>query len=126
MYVRATLLALVASLTPAVASAASGCGDLHVPMAERQEVSCLGELTTAGTVASGHTVTADWAGLTQAGLPQPGGVPGVQIDGYFPDTSTTNANHGWNHDAQFVLRLPDRWNGGLVVSGSPGNRRQYA
>jgi hypothetical protein len=53
-------------------------------------------------------------------------MPGVQIDGYFPDTSTTNVNHGWNHDAQFVLRLPDRWNGGLVVSGSPGTRRQYA
>ena len=84
------------------------------------------ELTTAGTVASGHTVEADWTGLTQASLPQPSGVPGIQVDGYFPDTSTTNTNHGWNHDAQFVLRLPDRWNGGLVVSGSPGNRRQYA
>ncbi|HEX6357293.1 MAG TPA: tannase/feruloyl esterase family alpha/beta hydrolase [Actinophytocola sp.] len=95
-------------------------------MAERQVVSCLDELTTAGTVASGHTVAADWAGLTHAGLPQLVGVPGIQIDGYFPDTSTTNANHGWQHDAQFVLRLPDRWNGGLVVSGSPGNRRQYA
>jgi hypothetical protein len=77
-------------------------------------------------VATGHTVAADWAGLTSAALPQPVGVPGIQIDGYFPDTSTTNINHGWNHDAQFVLRLPDRWNGGLVVSGTPGNRRQYA
>jgi hypothetical protein len=126
MFVRATLLALVATLTPAVAAATPACANLHVPMAEHQEVSCLNELTTAGTVASGHTVTADWTGLTQTSLPQPSGVPGVQIDGYFPDTSTTNANHGWNHDAQFVLRLPDRWNGGLVVSGSPGNRRQYA
>lgn len=126
MFVRASLLALVATLTPAVASATPACATLHVPMAEHQEVSCLDELTTAGTVASGHTVTADWTGLTQASLPQPSGVPGIQIDGYFPDTSTTNANHGWNHDAQFVLRLPDRWNGGLVVSGSPGNRRQYA
>jgi hypothetical protein len=53
-------------------------------------------------------------------------VPGIQVDGYFPDSSTGNTNNGWNHDAQFVLRLPDNWNGGLVVSGSPGNRRQYA
>ncbi|HWM06734.1 MAG TPA: 3-hydroxybutyrate oligomer hydrolase family protein [Actinophytocola sp.] len=95
-------------------------------MAAHQQVSCLDELTTAGTVESGHSVEADWTGLTQASLPQPSGVPGIQVDGYFPDTSTTNANHGWNHDAQFVLRLPDRWNGGLVVTGSPGNRRQYA
>lgn len=126
MFVRATILALVTTITPSVTAADTGCADLRVPMAEHQQVSCLDELTTAGTVASGHTVTADWAGLTQTSLPQPSGVPGIQIDGYFPDTSTTNANHGWNHDAQFVLRLPDRWNGGLVVSGSPGNRRQYA
>jgi hypothetical protein len=59
-------------------------------------------------------------------LPQQSDVPGIQIDGYFPDTSTTNANHGWNHDSQFVIRLPKKWNGGLVVSGSPGVRAQYA
>src|ERR1044072_2525310 len=85
---------------------------LHVPFAQEQVVACLDELTTAGTVASGHTVEADWTGLTQASLPQPSGVPGVQVDGYFPDTSTTNTNHGWNHDAQFVLRLPAALNGG--------------
>ncbi|MFI6088282.1 3-hydroxybutyrate oligomer hydrolase family protein [Streptomyces sp. NPDC051218] len=99
---------------------------LKVPGAERQEVSCLGELTTAGTVDSGHTDPADWAGLTPAGLTAPRGVPGIQIDGYFPDSSTTNTNHGWKHDAQFVIRLPDRWNGGLVVAGTPGVREQYA
>jgi hypothetical protein len=130
MVVRAVLLALTSAaalLTPAAAAAEPrGCATLHVPMAQRQVVSCLDELTTAGTVASGHTVEADWAGLTQASLPRPAGVPGIQVDGYFPDTSTTNTNNGWNHDAQFVLRLPDRWNGGLVVSGSPGTRRQYA
>ncbi|MFC7303907.1 tannase/feruloyl esterase family alpha/beta hydrolase [Streptomyces monticola] len=99
---------------------------LRVPGAEHQRTACLDELTTAGTVASGHTDPADWAGLTPAGLATPSGVPGLQIDGYFPDTSATNTNHAWNHDAQFVLRLPDRWNGGLVVSGTPGNREQYA
>ncbi|MEU1170053.1 3-hydroxybutyrate oligomer hydrolase family protein [Streptomyces microflavus] len=93
-----------------------------VPGAARQQASCLDELTTAGTVTSGHTDPADWAGLTPEGLATPRGVPGIQIDGYFPDPSTTNTNH----DSQFVIRLPDRWNGGLVVSGAPGVREQYA
>ncbi|GAB1642250.1 tannase/feruloyl esterase family alpha/beta hydrolase [Krasilnikovia sp. MM14-A1259] len=97
-----------------------------VPGAERQVAACLADLTTAGTVATGHTDPADWAGLTAAGTRNPSGVPGMQIDGYFPDTSTGNTTHGWNHDAQFVIRLPRRWTGGLVVSGSPGVREQYA
>lgn len=131
LVVALTAAALLVTLpVPAEASVQSGhCARmerLRVPGAELRQAACLGELTTAGTVASGHTVPADWAGLTHAALPQPVGVPGIQIDGYFPDTSTTNTNHGWNHDAQFVLRLPDKWNGGLVVSGSPGVRRQYA
>ncbi|HEX7744614.1 MAG TPA: tannase/feruloyl esterase family alpha/beta hydrolase [Micromonosporaceae bacterium] len=99
---------------------------LRVPGAEHRQAACLTDLTTAGTVASGHTVPADWAGLHAAGTVNPSGVPGIQIDGYFPDSSTTNANHGWNHDAQFVMRLPDNWNGGLIITGSPGVRRQYA
>ena len=53
-------------------------------------------------------------------------VPGLQVDGYFPDTSTTNAYRGWLHDSQFVLRLPNDWNGKLVVTGAPGVRRQFA
>lgn len=104
-----------------------GCAPgLAVPGAEKQVAACLGDLTTAGTAGSGHTVPADWAGLHAAGTRNPSGVPGIQLDGYFPDTSTFNTNNGWNHDAQFVIRLPERWNGGLVVAGSPGNRRQYA
>ncbi|MGW1677791.1 tannase/feruloyl esterase family alpha/beta hydrolase [Saccharopolyspora sp. NPDC002376] len=118
---------LTGTLFVPTASAAQRCGpEVRVPGAAHQESACLDDLTTTGTLASGHTVQADWAGLTAADLPAPGAVPGRQIDGYFPDTSTTNENHGWNHDAQFVLRLPQRWNGGLVVSGTPGNRRQYA
>jgi Tannase and feruloyl esterase len=123
----ALVMSAVLAVSGPVPQVHSGpCARVHVPMAEQQVVSCLDELTTAGTVASGHTVQADWAGLTHAALPQPSGVPGVQIDGYFPDDSTTNANHGWNHDSQFVIRLPKKWNGGLVVTGSPGTRRQYA
>ncbi|MCI2422082.1 tannase/feruloyl esterase family alpha/beta hydrolase [Saccharopolyspora sp. K220] len=99
---------------------------VRVPGAAHQESACLDDLTTTGTLNSRHTVQADWAGLTAEDLPAPGEVPGIQIDGYFSDTSTTNTHHGWNHDAQFVLRLPRQWNGGLVVTGTPGNRRQYA
>lgn len=118
---------LATALLVPTASAAQRCGpEVRVPGAVHQESACLADLTTTGTLASGHTVQADWAGLTPADLPAPDPVPGVQVDGYFPDTSTTNDHHGWDHDAQFVLRLPERWNGGLVVTGTPGNRRQYA
>ena len=103
-----------------------GIDKLRVPGAERLEAACLTDLTTAGTVASGHTDLTDGAGLSIPGAVNPTGVPGIQLDGYFPDTSTFNTAHGWNHDAQFVIRMPQHWNGGLVVAGPPGVRRQYA
>src|ERR1700712_1150157 len=68
----------------------------------------------------------DWAGLNAAGTHNPSGVPGLQVDGYFPDTSTFNAENGWNHDAQFVMRFPNKWNGKLVITGAPGIRKQYS
>ena len=114
---------------PAAAADDPVCGGpvrLRVPGAEHQISACLADLTTAGTVATGHSIAAEWAGLQPAGARNPTGIPGIQLDGYFPDTSTFNTDHGWNHDAQFVIRLPERWNGGLVVAGTPGNRRQYA
>ncbi|MFA1545747.1 alpha/beta hydrolase family protein [Actinomadura chokoriensis] len=120
-------VAAAALAAPAHAQAHNPCeAGLTVPGAQKQAAACLDDLTTAGTTGSGHTVPADWAGLHAAGTRNPTGVPGIQLDGYFPDTSTFNTNNGWNHDAQFVIRLPERWNGGLVVAGSPGNRRQYA
>lgn len=99
---------------------------VRVAGAERVEVACLADLTTTGTVRSGHTVPAHWAGLHAPGSATPSGVPGIQVDGYFPDDSATNTTHGWNHDSQFVIRIPDAWNGGVVVSGAPGVRGQYA
>jgi hypothetical protein len=99
-----------------------------VPAAEHQVTARLPDLTTAGTARSGHTVPADWAGLHASSVPRYAGpaVPGLQIDGFFPAPTRLNTHHGWDHDAQFVLRLPDDWNGGLVVTGAPGVRRQYA
>ncbi|HET7351478.1 MAG TPA: tannase/feruloyl esterase family alpha/beta hydrolase [Marmoricola sp.] len=111
---------------PDVRPRCAGTDSLSVPGADRQVVSCLADLTTAGTVVSGHTDKADWSGLHASGTRNPSGVPGIQVDGYFPDDSTSNTNHGWNHDSQFVIRLPHRWNGKVVVSGAPGTREQYA
>ncbi|MFF2570597.1 tannase/feruloyl esterase family alpha/beta hydrolase [Streptomyces sp. NPDC058084] len=99
---------------------------LDVPGAEHQESACLPDLTTAGLAGTPYTDLADQAGLSAKGTVNPSGVPGIQIDGYFPDDSRLNATHGWAHDAQFVVRLPDHWNGGLVVTGAPGTRRQYS
>jgi len=117
-----------AGALPATAAGASCAGQqrIAVPQAAKQVTACLTDVTTAGTVASGHTNPDDWAGLNATGTKNPSGVPGIQVDGYFPDTSTSNTNNGWNHDSQFVLRLPAHWNGKLVVTGAPGTRRQYA
>ncbi|ETK31093.1 tannase/feruloyl esterase family alpha/beta hydrolase [Microbispora sp. ATCC PTA-5024] len=125
----AAAVLIAAAGLPAVtttAAAAASCPSITVPGAERQVVACLDDLTTKGTLVSGHTDQSDWSGLNAPGAVNPSGVPGVQIDGYFPDTSTGDTNHGWNHDSQFVIRLPEKWNGGLVVAGSPGNRETYA
>jgi fermentation-respiration switch protein FrsA (DUF1100 family) len=122
-------LAVVTALIMPSGDPQAHCGRLDridVPGAEHQAASCLEDLTTRATTLTGHTVPGDWAGLTSVQTVNPSGVPGIQVDGYFPDTSTTNTHHGWDHDAQFVIRFPDRWNGKLVVTGAPGVRRQYA
>ncbi|GHH93324.1 tannase/feruloyl esterase family alpha/beta hydrolase [Streptomyces capillispiralis] len=128
---------LVAVLAAAVLSAptpAGAAGDGHcarqdrvrVPGAAHQRSVCLDDLTTTGLAGTPYTDLSDQTGLTAAATRSPSGVPGMQVDGYFPDSSGFNDTHGWRHDAQFVIRLPDRWNGGLVVTGAPGNRKQYA
>ncbi|MEU8522755.1 tannase/feruloyl esterase family alpha/beta hydrolase [Streptomyces sp. NPDC048577] len=126
-----TALALLAPAAPAGAedAGAPSCAHrdrLRVPGAEVQRSACLTDLTTAGLAGTAYTDMADQAGLSARGTGNPSGVPGIQIDGYFPDDSRLNATHGWAHDSQFVIRLPARWNGGLVVTGAPGTRRQYS
>ena len=95
------------------------------------KTACLDDLTTAGTTVSGHTNRADWTGLNAAGTTNPSGVPGIQVNGYFPETSTGNKNNGWNHDSQFVLgrarrrRRARRWARGIPAGGwdAPGRLR---
>ena len=120
-----------AGAAPKDRNACDGRDRIAVPGAELQRVSpCLTDLTTTGLLSRGfdgiYTDAADFAGLHAPGTFHPQGVPGVQVDGYFPDTSTTNPLHGWHHDAQFMIRLPERWNGRLVVAGAPGVRKQYS
>ena len=43
--------------------------------------------------------------------------PGIQVEGWFADDPT--------HQARFLLRLPDDWNGRLVVAGASGTRSEY-
>jgi hypothetical protein len=100
-----------------------------VPGAELTRTTCLDDITTAGLLqqtGAQYTDQSDWQTLHTPGTSNPSDVRGLQVDGYFPDTSAFNTTHGWNHDSQFVLRIPDDWNGGLVVTGAPGNRKQYA
>lgn len=115
-----------AGSTAAEAAGCDGIGRIAVPGAVQQKQACLDDLTTAGTTTSGHTNPNDWSGLHASGTENPTGVPGVQVDGYFPDESTGNTNNGWSHDSQFVIRLPAEWNGKVVITGAPGVRRQYA
>jgi dienelactone hydrolase len=129
----AALVAATLTGPVAAADATGGGGDhcarqerVRVPGAALQRSTCLPDLTTTGLAGTPYTDLADQAGLTASATRTPSGVPGIQVDGYFPDTSRFNATHGWRHDAQFVIRLPGRWNGGLVVTGAPGTRKQYA
>jgi hypothetical protein len=79
-------------------------------------------------------------------------VPGLQLDGWFADDGCNayqvepaltakdgspfipgctpapggTCASGCHHDAQFVLRIPDSWNGTLLTAGTPGIRDAFA
>jgi hypothetical protein len=125
-FVACVIGVMLLAAAPAWAADCPDADAVKVPGAEKQQSACLDDLTTAGTAASGHTDPSDWAGLFPVEQQNPSGVPGLQVDGYFPDTSTYNNENGWFHDAQFVMRFPNKWNGKLVVTGAPGIRKQYS
>jgi hypothetical protein len=123
-------LLVAAWVTPAAAAPPPGpCANqaaIHVPGAQLQRVECETDLSATALSAKGRSDASDWAGLHSLKTVNPPAGAGIQVDGYFPDDSTTNAENGWNHDAQFVIRLPEHWNGQLVITGAPGVRKQYA
>jgi hypothetical protein len=110
--------------------------EVLVPGAEYQKCSDLDDLTTAkAKKGRPYTNPTDWFGLHPKASEacNPTGVPGLQIDGYFPDDSKTTkepgndyGNRTFPHDSQFVIRFPVEWNGKLVITGPPGVRGQYA
>ena len=122
-------------LSPVRAQEASNCENRQgpqVPEAVKQDADWCPDLTTR-TLGPDHTRPDDWAGLHAAETVNPAGtelIPGIQIDGYFSDDSKTNCYNDEDgfpcHDLQFVIRLPEDWNGKLVVTGAPGVRNQYA
>lgn len=139
-------LALVALAMPSVrAQEAPSCEDVpgrqvpQVPGAEKQDADRCPDLTTrtlALEPTQDHTRPDDYLALQPAETRNPAGpigtnpIPGLQIDGYFPDGSSTNCSNEEDgfpcHDSQFVIRLPEDWNGKLVITGAPGVRTQFA
>jgi putative cell wall-binding protein len=64
-------------------------------------------------------------------------VPGIQVEGWFPDScdryqpETTTfmppCDNGLRRNGQFVIRVPNDWDGEtLVVAGTPGIRAQFS
>ena len=106
------------------------CADhdaLTVKGAELQVSACLDDLTTAGTVASGHTDPADWAGLHAAGTCQPQRrARASRSTATSPTPRPPTPTTAGTTTPSSSSGSPTSWNGGLVVTGAPGVREQYA
>ncbi len=143
------LCAPAAGLTPTPALAQEGepgcpdLADLEIPGAEFSQAVCLDDLTTLSNDRT-DTGAATGAGTRSNGslhatatqlTTEP--VPGVQIEGWFPDscdhfqpennTFIPACDNGLRHNSQFVIRIPNDWDGEhLVVGGTPGVRTHFA
>jgi hypothetical protein len=133
---RLALAALCAAAfaAPAPALAAPTCDALVAAFGDRlADVSCFPstDLTTAnpettpannsipGLPPFAFTPRTDRTVISPAGggTPITGPVPGVQLEARVASDPTG--------EARFVLRLPDAWNGGLVVAGASGTRSEF-
>ncbi len=84
-------LAILLSMVPATQAQTAACpkiDSLQVPGAQKQEEFCLPDLTTEGLVQNVHTDRNDWLVTplhAEGTINPPEPVPGIQINGCFPD-----------------------------------------
>ena len=135
MFVRKVFLAALAMLVPLAAAAATRCDKvLHAFGNQLIDATCFEsvDLTTANpaTTPVNNSIVTLPAGAftpqTDRGVISPNppnrtpitkAVPGIQVEGFFADDPTG--------EARFLIRLPDDWNGNLVVAGASGTRSEF-
>jgi hypothetical protein len=141
MFVRNCILVALALLIPFSAGAATRCDAVLAAFGNKLvDATCYekGDLTTNGDATDVYPTTPpdnSIAGLPifafrprndRAVLVNPPNditpittaVPGLQISAWFASDPT--------HQARFLLRLPNNWNGKLVVAGTPSQRSEFA
>jgi len=127
-----TALALVATFS---ATAATRCDQIlnrigaslnGVTCFESTDLTTNNSLTTPGNNTLPGLPAGAWTPQTDRSVISPNppnhtpitkAVPGVQLEGYLSDDPTGQA--------RFLLRLPDDWNGNLVVAGASGTRSEF-
>jgi hypothetical protein len=67
--------------------------------------------------ANSFTPITDRGVISNGPAPTTAAVSGIQVEGWFATDSA--------HQARFLLRFPDVWNGKLVVAGASGTRSEY-
>jgi len=121
---------LVAALAAAGAAHASRCNDLtaafgsqlaDVQCTESMDLTTNNAATTPANASPAFTPTTDRGviapGLASQRTPITKAVPGVQLNARIASDPTG--------EARFLLRLPDDWNGRLVVAGASGTRSEF-
>jgi len=133
MFVRKVFLAALALFIPL--SAGAGCNELlHAFGNQLVDATCFAstDLTTnnpattpannsiAGLPSGAFTPNTDRNVISPNPpdrTPITKAVPGIQLDARFADDPTG--------EARFLIRLPDDWNGNLVVAGASGTRSEF-
>lgn len=104
-------LGVGAALLTALPADAAACPRVTVPGAAKQVTACLDDLTTAGTVASGHTVPAQLAVAAKATLAQRYGRPPAR-------TYTAGISNGGYLVRWQLEHRPGLYDGGIDVEGT--------